>query len=130
VIAVDLEGRTAFVTGAGHGIGRAQAGRFAEVTCERADLADPEQVERAFDRPIDILINNAGALPLLQMSPSQWEEINQANLDTTFLCLRAAARTMIRRGTGGSIVNVASTRLFIRLPTRPRTPPPKPACSR
>jgi NAD(P)-dependent dehydrogenase (short-subunit alcohol dehydrogenase family) len=128
VVAVDLEGRAAFVTGAGHGIGRAiavrlaeagarvvvhyrsdregaeetaaQAGRFAEATCESADLTDPDDVDRVLDRPIDILINNAGAYPaapLLDMLPSQWTEINHANTDTAFLALRAAARTMIRQ---------------------------------
>jgi NAD(P)-dependent dehydrogenase (short-subunit alcohol dehydrogenase family) len=42
------------------------------------------------------------------MTASQWDEVIDANLRTSFLCTQAAARQMVRQGGEGAIVNVAS----------------------
>jgi 3-oxoacyl-[acyl-carrier protein] reductase len=61
--------------------------------------------------PIDILVNNAGSLierkPILEMSDETWSSVMRLNLDSAFVCARAAAPSMVARGTG-SIINVTS----------------------
>ena len=132
-----LTGRRAAVTGGGSGIGRAIALRLAaegaEVTAigRRAaplretaaalpggralpcDVTDEAQVAAAFAGAgdFDILVNCAGAAasaPFLKMSLAHFREMLDANLVSAFLCSRAAAPAMLRRGFG-RIVNIAST---------------------
>jgi 3-oxoacyl-[acyl-carrier protein] reductase len=154
------------VTGGGSGIGAAICHRFAAdgarvaaldiraCAAERtvadiggglaveADVADSAAVEEALARverelgPIDVLVNNAGAvgaahlgrvMPLLEaqrlealdggvktpldalvrLSDDEWRQLLAVHLDGTFYCTRAAARLMAPRGTG-AIVNMAS----------------------
>jgi 3-oxoacyl-[acyl-carrier protein] reductase len=80
------------------------------------DVADPASVSQVFDAMEgggpDILVNNAGismVTPALDVTPREWARILQVNLTGAFLCAQAAARAMRARGTGGRIVNLAST---------------------
>jgi len=60
---------------------------------------------------IDILVNNAGIYPrkfLEQMTARDFEQVVAVNLTGTFLCSRYASQKMIERGSGGSIINIAS----------------------
>ncbi len=61
---------------------------------------------------LDILINNAGIgyimKPIVDMESSDWDAILGVNLRGSFLCIRAAARQMIKQGEGGRIINIAS----------------------
>lgn len=89
-------------------------GRGAHVAVT-ADLTNPGEVEAMFagldERGgVDVLINNAGAYPsnpFDSLPYDEWTAVLRANLDTTFLCIQRAARSMIPRG-GGGIVNIAS----------------------
>ncbi len=67
---------------------------------------------------IDILVNNAGVegkeKPIVNVSDKEWDEIIDTNLKGAFLCSRAAAKEMIRRG-GGKIINIASVTAFIAM---------------
>lgn len=60
---------------------------------------------------IDVLVNNAGIYPradLVDMTEAEWDETIDVNLKGVFLCTQAVANHMIRRGEGGSIVNISS----------------------
>ncbi|WP_019006778.1 SDR family NAD(P)-dependent oxidoreductase [Cohnella laeviribosi] len=84
-----------------------------------ADLTRPEsaaelmaEAEKTFGQ-IDILINNAGIgiwKSPLELELEEWERVLNVNLRGTFLCSREAAKRMKKRGKGGAIVNICSTR--------------------
>ncbi len=86
-----------------------------------ADVSQANQVEslvsRGIDRfgQIDILVNGAGSLPgkdrvlVVDMEEEAWDKEMNVNAKGVFLMCRAAARHMIERGSGGKIINIAST---------------------
>ncbi len=60
--------------------------------------------------PIDILVNNAGITrdaPLHKMTPEQWYEVMNVNLNSVFICSRLVIEGMIARG-WGRIINMSS----------------------
>jgi NAD(P)-dependent dehydrogenase (short-subunit alcohol dehydrogenase family) len=68
---------------------------------------------------IDILVNNAGKSmfkSLFDLSLEEWDDVIQTNLRSVFLGSREAARFMRENLTGGSIVNIASTRAIMSEP--------------
>jgi len=146
-----LDGTVAAVCGAGRGIGRAIALRYAreganvvvadidagnaqavadevwsfntEAEALQVDVSDPKQsaamVAHAVDRfgRLDILVNNAGVMrvrPLLELTPEDWDFVNDVNARGLFFALQAGARHMMRQaplGEGrprGKIINTAS----------------------
>ena len=121
----DLKGKTAIVTGAARGIGKATAALLekAGATVARididaapgiisADVADEEALEKAFRKvgAVDILVNNAGIAVrknALDITREDWDRVIAVNVTGVFLCSRIAARGMKERG-GGSIINLAS----------------------
>jgi len=131
-----LEGKSALVTGASRGIGRAiaaelasagasvvigyrsgaeEAQALAEEIGARAVQADVSQadeaarlVEQAGD--VDILVNNAGLTRdglLARMSDDDWRTVLETNLSSVFYTCRAVTRPMMKKR-GGSIVNISS----------------------
>jgi NAD(P)-dependent dehydrogenase (short-subunit alcohol dehydrogenase family) len=118
----ELKGKTAAVTGAAKGIGKATADLLEKAGAKvfridldagiRCDVSDEAQVEKAFAEigGVDILVNNAGLAVrknALDISMEEWNKVIAVNLGGLFLCSRIAARSMIQRG-GGAIVNLAS----------------------
>jgi NAD(P)-dependent dehydrogenase (short-subunit alcohol dehydrogenase family) len=82
------------------------------------DVADEQQVVDAFAGSVermgkvDSLIANAGISgwsPFVDMSLAEWRRVQAVNLDGVFLSLREAARHLVARGEGGSLVAVSST---------------------
>lgn len=73
----------------------------------RADVSREAEVQSMFRAmiaawgTIDILVSNAGIqrdAALVDMTLEQWNTVLEVNLTGTFLCVREAAREMIRRG--------------------------------
>ncbi len=84
-----------------------------------ADLTQKDQVRgmvetvvREYGR-IDVLLNVAGGagdlyvLPALEMAESHYDELQDRNLKSVFLCNQAVASAMVRQRTG-SIINISS----------------------
>lgn len=84
----------------------------------RADIGDPADCERACAEaletagPFDILINNVGGrrvnVPIEDTSLETWQKMVDLNLTSTFLCTKLIGGAMLRRGTGGRVINTGS----------------------
>jgi 3-oxoacyl-[acyl-carrier protein] reductase len=61
---------------------------------------------------LDVLANNAGIAwrePFLEITAAHWDRMLAVNLRGMFLVAQAVATSMVEQGTGGAIVNMAST---------------------
>jgi len=81
------------------------------------DVTQPDQVSRMVDQVtaelggIDIAACNAGIINLkamLDMSPEEFQAMQDTNVTGVFLTAQAAARAMVSQGRGGAIINTAS----------------------
>jgi NAD(P)-dependent dehydrogenase (short-subunit alcohol dehydrogenase family) len=142
-----FHGKTAFVTGAGSGIGEATARALAaeggrvvlsdvnpaaveavaaelggQATAVRLDVRDENDVAAAIAAAgrVDALINVAGigsTTNTPDTSLKTWERVFAVNVTGTFLCCKHAVPAMARTG-GGVIVNVASVAGLVGLRNR------------
>jgi meso-butanediol dehydrogenase/(S,S)-butanediol dehydrogenase/diacetyl reductase len=83
----------------------------------RADVSNPDSVSEAFCAldgllgGIDVLINNAGISirhAFVDITPEEWREVIDVNLNGIFFVAQQAARRMMAGG-GGVILNMGST---------------------
>ena len=135
-----LQGKTAFITAAAQGIGRATALAFAaegarviatdvneaglaslagpSIAVHRLDATDPEGIIRmaAQAGPVDVLFNCAGFVhqgTILDATEAEWDFAFTLNVRSMFRTIRAFLPGMADRG-GGSIVNIASAASSIK----------------
>ncbi|TPL79444.1 L-iditol 2-dehydrogenase [Mesorhizobium sp. B2-3-13] len=83
----------------------------------KLDVTDQASIEAAVKAVesktggLDILINNAALFdlaPIVEISRASYEKLFSVNVAGTLFMLQAAARSMIARGKGGRIINMAS----------------------
>ena len=91
-----------------------------KVHAQIVDVGDEKQVADAFAEAVKVMghvdncVANAGVSgrgkgSILEMDYAEWRRVLQINLDGVFFTFRAAARHMVERGKGGSLVAMAST---------------------
>jgi len=129
-----LAGKTAFVTAAGQGIGRAIAAAFASegaaviatdrndallealkspsITARRLDVLDARAISEAARDigAVDVLVNAAGfvhAGTVLDCTEDEWSLAFDLNVRSQYRTIKAFLPGMLANG-GGSIINVAS----------------------
>jgi 2-keto-3-deoxy-L-fuconate dehydrogenase len=129
-----LKGKTALITAAGQGIGRATALAFAregaqviatdidagllaalakDIGCRTQvlDVTDAAAVKASASAgPVDVLFNGAGFVhhgTVLDCTEAQWQQAFDLNVRSMYRTIQAFLPGMLQRG-GGSIINVAS----------------------
>ena len=141
-----LQGKTAFITAAGQGIGRAAAIAMAAegarvwatdinaaalktleatpgIVTRTLDVTDAAQVEKlaAEVGRLDILFNCAGFVhhgTVLECSPEDWDFSFNLNVKSMYRTIRAFLPAMVASG-GGSIINMSSIASSLKgLPNR------------
>jgi NAD(P)-dependent dehydrogenase (short-subunit alcohol dehydrogenase family) len=97
----------------------ADSGR--RVLTQVCDVGDESAVIESFATAVgemgkvDTLFANAGVggfTPFVDLSLDEWHRVLRVNLDGAFLCLREAARHMVTRGEGGSLVAISSVSAY------------------
>ena len=87
----------------------------------QADVSEPDAVEKTFNEieqlwgGLDILINNAGISlrhPFLEITPQEWSQVIEVNLNGVFYVAQAAAKLMEE----GVIANMGSTNGILGYP--------------
>jgi NAD(P)-dependent dehydrogenase (short-subunit alcohol dehydrogenase family) len=137
-----LAGKSALITGAARGIGRAFAEAYVRegatvcigdinldaamkaadeigdaayaVSLDVTNLSSIDAAVKAVEKKaggLDILINNAAlfdAAPIVEITKTSYDKLFSVNVAGTLFMMQAAASSMIARGKGGKIINMAS----------------------
>jgi NAD(P)-dependent dehydrogenase (short-subunit alcohol dehydrogenase family) len=90
------------------------------VHAQIVDVGDEKQVAAAFAETLKVMgkvdncvansgVSGRGKGSILEMDYEEWRRVMRVNLDGVFFTFRAAAKHMVERGQGGSLVAMAST---------------------
>jgi 2-keto-3-deoxy-L-fuconate dehydrogenase len=141
-----LAGKTAFITAAGQGMGRAAAAAFARegaqvwasdmnaktvgeiegkdgIRTRSLDVTDAAAIEKIAREvgEVDVLFNCAGIVhhgSILDATPKDWDQAFAVNVKSMFLVSKAFIPGMLKKGRG-SIINMASVASSLKgLPNR------------
>ena len=96
-----------------------QARFFVADVSQKADVDAMIAATLAAFGQIDILVNNAGVThkaSFLDLNEEDFDRVMGINLKSMFLCGQAAARSMVERGQGGSIINMSSVNSELAIP--------------
>lgn len=105
---------------------RAMGRRVSQI---KANLLETSSIETIINATvtelgrIDILVNNAGTIrraPLLEFTEKDWDDVIQINQKSLFFLSQAVAKQMVKQGSGGKIINIASMLSYqggIRVPS-------------
>ena len=91
-------------------LGVEAAGGLYDVGDPQAVRAIGDAIERAFGR-LDIVVNNAGIIqpvPILEITPEQWENTLRVNLSGTFYVLQEMTARFFKPQGRGKIINVTA----------------------
>ncbi|CAN7262963.1 L-iditol 2-dehydrogenase [Mesorhizobium sp. LjNodule214] len=89
-------------------------GKAYAIKLDVSDLASIEAAVKAVETRtggLDILINNAALFdlaPIVEITKASYDKLFSVNVAGTLFMLQAASRSMIARGKGGKIINIAS----------------------
>ncbi|MEX6502983.1 SDR family oxidoreductase [Pseudomonas zhanjiangensis] len=143
---VSLQGKRAFITAGGAGMGRATALAMHKLgaqvfTCDVdeqalstlpdgiktfvSDVSNPDAVDAMFDEilpgGLDILVNNAGiggpTKPVEKVTNEEWRATMGVCIDSQFYCARRAV-PVFRQQKGGVIINLVSAAGIMGFPNR------------
>lgn len=89
----------------------------AKIRALKVDITDDAGVATAVQETVSTLgsvdamicfVGVVGCIETLEMPASQWRKIMDINTTGSFICAQAAARQMVKQGTGGSITLISS----------------------
>lgn len=98
-------------------VAKAAASLGPQAVAVQMDVTRQDSIDAGFSSAIaalghiDILINNAAlftAAPIVEITRADYDRLFAVNVAGTMFCTQAAARHMIDRGQGGTIINMAS----------------------
>lgn len=91
-----------------------------------ANVTDEQQVQHMIDQTVekfgklDIMVSNAGIehkVAFVDTSLDLWQKTIAVNLTGPFLCMRTAAKQMVKQGKGGRLINISSVHEDLPMPT-------------
>ncbi|KAI0154011.1 hypothetical protein BJ166DRAFT_373364 [Pestalotiopsis sp. NC0098] len=107
----------------------ADLAKVGDVTFIQTDISKSEQVQNLISKTVekygtlDCAVNNAALTPdnspLVEFDEDYWARLVGINLTGTALCCKYEMKQMIKAGTKGSIVNIASINAFRPQPNMP-----------
>jgi glucose 1-dehydrogenase len=96
-----------------------------EAIAVQADVSNSGMVRSMVQKVVErfgklsVLVNNSGVekgSPFLEKPEEEWDLVIATDLKGPFLCSQTAAQAMVKRGEGGTIINVSSVHEDLAMP--------------